>query len=102
MELRHTNDRGALTIYLTGELGHAEAIAAMARMTGVIDTALPVSVVLDLSGLSFADSSGIAVLLRAQRQCEGLGATFVVRGTPPQAMRVFDAAKLSRFVTFQP
>ncbi|ODU55061.1 MAG: hypothetical protein ABT01_07070 [Clostridium sp. SCN 57-10] len=102
MELRHTNDRGALNIAVTGELGHAEAIAAMARITAAIDAALPVSVALDLSGLSFADSSGIAVLLRAQRQCEGIGASFVVRGTPPQAMRVFDAARLGRFVTFQP
>ena len=59
------------------------------------------SLVLDLSGLTFMDSSGLAVVLHLHRTCARCGCDFRVRGTPPQPQRVFDAAGLPQVIVFE-
>ena len=56
---------------LSGELDHHRARAVMEELDRQIDLALPRELVLDLAGLTFTDSSGIAVLLRACSGCSG-------------------------------
>jgi stage II sporulation protein AA (anti-sigma F factor antagonist) len=56
---------------------------------------------MDLSGVSFMDSSGIAVVLRAHRRMAALGGSLIVTGVPAQARKVFDAAGVPRLVTMQ-
>ena len=46
--------------------------------------------ILNLSGLTFMDSSGLAVVLHLHRTCARSGYEFIVRGAPPQPMRVFE------------
>ena len=55
---------------------------------------------LDLSGVTFMDSSGIAVLLRAQRQMGQHGGTLRAANIPAQARRVLDAAGVGRLIPF--
>ncbi len=57
-------------------------------------------VALDLSGLTFMDSSGLAVAMNLHRALARTGRSLTVIGTPPQAMRVFRAAGLPRLMTF--
>ena len=73
----------------------------MGQLSQQIDAALPRLLTVDLSALSFTDSSGIAVLLRAYRGMERLGGRMVVIHTPPQAEKVFRAAGLQRLITFE-
>ena len=58
-------------------------------------------VVLDRSELTFMDSSGLAVVLHLYRTCARSGREFAVRGTPPQPMRVFEAAGLPQVMVFE-
>ena len=60
-----------------------------------------VKLVLDLSELTFMDSSGLAVVLHLYRTCARSGREFAVRGTPPQPMRVFEAAGLPQVMVFE-
>ena len=101
MAITTTREGGQLRTTLAGELGHHEAIDIMARFAELVDRELPASVVLDLSGLSFMDSSGIAVIVQASRRCRDIGAAFAVEGTPRQAMRILKAAGIDRAVTFR-
>jgi stage II sporulation protein AA (anti-sigma F factor antagonist) len=89
-----------VTMRLTGELGHHEAIAVMAGVAEVLDAQLPRSLTLDMSGLSFMDSSGIAVVVQAARRCKNIGADFSVSAAPPTAMRILKAAGVDRIVQF--
>ena len=57
--------------------------------------------VLDLAELTFMDSSGLAVVLHLYRTCARSGREFAVRGTPPQPMRVFEAAGLPQVMVFE-
>lgn len=90
-----------LTAALSGELDHHAAKAVMAELERHVDAALPHTLILDLSGLSFTDSSGIAVVLRAFRHMGRLGGGMKLTHTPKQAEKVFRAAGLDRLVPFE-
>ena len=67
-----------------------------------IDAALPRELTMDLSGLTFTDSSGIAVLLRAWRRMSQVQGAMRVVNVPPQADKLFRAAGLQRIIRFEP
>lgn len=101
MQISHTREDDAQVIAISEELGHHEA----RRIIDYTDTALSMNpegrVILDLSGLTFMDSSGLAVVLHLQRSLQRAGRTLTVRGTRQQAMRVFRAAGLPKLVYFE-
>lgn len=88
-----------LLLSISGELDHHGARAAMSAISARIDVALPAECVLDMSGVTFMDSSGIAVILKTQRRMAELSGSFSVENVPPQAMRVLDAAGIGRIVS---
>lgn len=90
-----------ITAAITGELDHHRAREVMEELDRQIDAALPRTLTLDLGGLTFTDSSGIAVLLRASRRMAQIQGTMAVVNTPEQARRVFDTAGLSKLIRFQ-
>ena len=73
----------------------------MEELDRQIDLALPRELVLDLSGLTFTDSSGIAVLLRAWKGMIHIRGAIKIVNTPDQAARVFRAAGLQRMLRFE-
>ena len=62
---------------------------------------VPTICTLDMSGVTFMDSSGIAVVLGLYRKMSEVGGKVVVMDAPPNAMKVFNAAGLDRIVTFE-
>lgn len=92
MEVRTTAKGRALTVSLLGELDHHAARQAITTVERALDAALPSALTLDFGGVTFMDSSGIAVAMRAMRRMAALGGTSSLINVPPQAKRVFDAA----------
>lgn len=90
-----------LVAMVSGELDHHGAKAVMEELEARIDQALPRQLTLDLKGLTFTDSSGIAVLLRAWRRMGQIQGSMRVVGTPAQAEKVFRAAGLERMIRFE-
>ncbi len=99
MPITVTSRDSALTIALSGEIDHQVAREMMDSITDAIATRLPAQLVLDLSGVTFMDSSGIAVLLRARRQLAHSGGALRVVNIPAQARRVLDAAGIGRLIS---
>ena len=90
-----------LSAAITGELDHHHAKQVMEELDRQIDAALPRQLILDLQGLTFTDSSGIAVLIRAFRRMGQLRGSVTVRNIPPQADKVFRAAGLQKLMRFE-
>ena len=90
-----------LTARVEGELDHHRAREIMEELDRRIGEVRPRALVLDLSALTFTDSSGIAVLLRAQRRMVQTGGSLRVTGAPDQAQKVFRAAGLERLIRFE-
>lgn len=87
-----------LKIELFGELDHHGAGPLMEKILDRIERDLPRDCVIDMVGLSFMDSSGIAVVLRTYKKMNGLGGRLWVENVPKQPMHVLDAAGIDRVV----
>ena len=101
MEIQATTIDRNLLLELSGELDHPGARKALRELEQALDAALPRKLVLDLEGVTFMDSSGIALILHAQQKMQLLDGSLLVRGVPPQARRVLNAAGVGRLVTIR-
>ena len=70
----------------------------MSEVDRLIDGRLPHDLFLDLSGLSFMDSSGIALILRIHKRMRELDGRLWVINPTDQPQRVIDAAGIDRLV----
>ena len=94
-----THDDGrCLTLRLLGELDHAAAQEVMPGIEDAVEEYLPRRCVLDLSGLSFMDSSGIAVILRVGKRMNDMGGRAWVENPAGQPLRVLEASGVERVV----
>ena len=98
MEMQYKAENRQLTIRLSGELDHHAARDLMDSIDRLLEQNLPVKTFLDLEGLTFMDSSGIAVVMRAKRRMDALSGQLVVINIPRQAARVLETAGLNRYV----
>lgn len=101
MPMTCTGDRESLQFTVTGDVDHHGAKGLIERIDNELERTLAQQVVVDLAGVSFMDSSGIAVLLRVYRRAKETGGRVTVRGTPDQAMKVLRAAGLSKLMKFE-
>ena len=98
MPIRLSQESAALTAWLQGDIDHHGARTMMLSLDREVSARNPRTLTVDMSGVTFMDSSGIAVLLRCLRRMEETGGTMSVRGVPPQARKVFSAAGLDRLI----
>lgn len=101
MEVSVKSEGRCAAIYLKGELDHHGAKGLMARLDREIEILLPMELVLDFSAVTFMDSSGIAVVMRARQRMRELGGSIKLRKAAPQPRKVFDAAGIGRLVEME-
>ena len=94
MAVTCTGEGRVLRAAISGEVDHHRARAIMEELSRQIDLELPRS-------LTFMDSSGIAVLLRAYRRLGELGGAVKVVHVPAQAGKVLRAAGLDKLMEFE-
>ncbi|MBR5471027.1 MAG: STAS domain-containing protein [Oscillibacter sp.] len=99
MEIHAKSADRNLLLEIHGELDHHGAKGALRELELAIDAALPKKLVLDFAGVTFMDSSGIALILRAQQRMQLMDGSVLVCHVPQQARRVLDAAGIGRLVT---
>lgn len=101
MAVTCTGKNRELRAVVSGEVDHHGAREIMGELDRSINAALPRSLTLDLGEVSFMDSSGIAVVLRAYRRLGELGGELRVCNIPAQAGKVLRAAGIDRLVCFE-
>ncbi len=89
---------GRLTVFMAGELDHHQSRTAIRNIDELLDEFLPRDCVLDMSALSFMDSSGIAVIIRVSRRIKSMGGRVWIENPSKQAQRVIDASGIDRLV----
>ena len=89
---------GRLTIRLSGELDHHGSREVMQKIDVLIDEYLPRDTAIDMSGLSFMDSSGIALILRTERRMREMGGRAAVLNPRKQPLRVIVASGIDRLI----
>lgn len=89
-----------VTAQVTGEIDHHAARLLMTELVNRVDAAMPRELTLDLGGVSFMDSSGIAVVLRTWKRMRELGGSMTLQNVPPQAAKVLRAAGVDKLLPF--
>ena len=62
----------------------------------------PPEIVVDLAELDFLDSSGLAVLITAQKALSDQGRRLVIRSAKPNQLKVFEVTGLMDFLNVEP
>ena len=82
-------------VCLKGELDHHASLEAIAKTTGFIEEFKPGEVVIDMSGVGFMDSSGIAFLFSALKRVRLYGGKMRVTGLNAQCRRILTSAGIA-------
>jgi len=96
----YVRDR-TLTAVISGEVDHHGAKDIMKELDREIDRVLPLNLIMDLERVTFMDSSGVAVLIRAWRRMGELKGSIRVIAAPPQPAKVLHAAGVDRLIPFR-
>ena len=92
MQLELERQPHALVAHLSGELDHHSAGDIRSRIDEVLLQERCPLLVLDLSGLTFMDSSGIGLIMGRYRLSRSLGGTLRIRGASPRMETVIRLA----------
>jgi anti-sigma B factor antagonist len=84
---------GRAVVALRGELDVASAASAAAALTAVAARAR--ELIVDLAGLEFIDSSGLAALVLARKRARQAGGDLLLAAPQVQVLRVLAAARLA-------
>lgn len=98
MKITADYGEGRLTIHLAGELDHHSAREGMAAIERLLDEYMPRDAVLDMSGLTFMDSAGIALILKTARRMRASGGRASIANPARQPLRVLDASGIDRMI----
>ncbi len=98
MRIKRIIEERKLEIWLEGEIDHHAAHDILVELSDAVDEALPLFCTLDLSAITFMDSSGIAVILGLHRRLHEIGGILEVHNAPKQANRVIKAAGIDRII----
>jgi anti-anti-sigma factor len=91
---------GLHVIALTGEMDLANSAEFTARITGIVDTD-GCRVVIDLSALTFLDSSGINALVLAAKDIEAGGGEVTLAVPTSHIRQVFDIVNLADVIAIE-
>ena len=101
MPMKWSQEQGELKFTISGEVDHHGAKGLMQEIDRALEGNPARHLVMDLSGVSFMDSSGIALLLRAHRRAREVGGILRVQGVPEQAMKVLRSAGLHKLMKLE-
>ena len=98
MNVQTDYSQGVLSLRFSGELDHHSAKNALQEIENAMDRYLPRRCELDLSGLSFMDSSGIAVIVRARKRMRDSGGKIWLIQPGEQPLRVLEASGAQKLI----
>ena len=97
----HKIEDGVLEIKLTGEIDHHSAVSVRADIDGLIFELRPQKVVLDLSEISFMDSSGLGLIMGRYALIKDFGGVLTLRAPTVAVMKILSLAGMERMIKIE-
>lgn len=94
-------ENGTLKCSVSGEIDHHHAKRIRTEVDKRIREFTPHKVVMDLSGVTFMDSSGLGLVLGRYTLCKSADIGFSVTGADKRTMRIFEMAGLGRIINIE-
>ncbi|MBQ6262466.1 MAG: anti-sigma factor antagonist [Clostridia bacterium] len=89
---------GRLTALIKGEIDHHNAKKIRAEIDAEIMKSRPAALVLDLSEVTFMDSSGLGLILGRYSKASDLGIAFSVSNPTGPTQKILDLAGMERII----
>ena len=96
MEIRARDANRELLLEFSGDIDHHGARNALKEVEMAIDAALPRLLILDFSGVTFMDSSGIGLIMGRWRLMQEQGGHLPVQGVPRSLRKVMKVSGLDK------
>jgi stage II sporulation protein AA (anti-sigma F factor antagonist) len=90
---------GVLDVFLRGEIDYTNATPVTRTVTEAVDRVRPSTVRVDLTEVTFLDSSGIGVLITGLKAARQVAAEYRVRGPNP---KVLDQLRITGLIELFP
>lgn len=94
-------EEGVLEIKLTGEIDHHSAVNVRADIDSLIFDLLPKKIILNLSEISFMDSSGLGLIMGRYSLIKDLGGTLTLRAPTVAVMKILSLAGMERMIKIE-
>ena len=92
---------GVLTVRLTGEIDHHTAKPIREQTDTALMCGRPRELVLDFSGVTFMDSSGVGLVMGRYKTARGIGCKTAVAGLRPRDKKIMQMSGLVNLVEFR-
>lgn len=92
---------GTLEIKLVGEIDHHSAVRVRTEMDELIFSTMPKKMILNLSEISFMDSSGLGLIMGRYSKLVEIGATMSLRSPTVAVMRILSLAGMERMIKIE-
>ena len=89
---------GGLLVSVRGEIDHHTAAAIRTGMDALLFARRPARLVLDLSAVTFMDSSGVGMIIGRYKTMHARGGSVAACGLQPPIDRLFHLAGLHRII----
>jgi anti-sigma B factor antagonist len=86
-----SRSNGSSVVAVAGEID----IATAPELANILDDFAQESVIVDLSAVTFIDSSGLATLVEAHRRISSDGGRLVIDRVQPRVQKVFEITRLT-------
>jgi stage II sporulation protein AA (anti-sigma F factor antagonist) len=97
-----TRHDGVLDVVLRGEIDYTNAAAVTQTVTKAVDQVRPTAVRVDLTEVTFLDSSGIGVLITGMKAAREIAADYRVRGPNPKVLDQLRITGLAELFPVEP
>ena len=101
MEIRSEKSGDTAIAYVMGEIDHHNAKTAREELDGIIEAIQPIRFGIDLSGVTFCDSSGLGLVMGRMRKCQSVGSSMFVQNPSPAAKKILEIAGMDRILKIE-
>lgn len=92
---------GVLSVKLMGEIDHHSAVGVRSDIDALIFEVRPRKIVLDLSEISFMDSSGLGLIMGRYALARDLGCAMALRSPGVAVMKILTLAGMERMIKIE-
>lgn len=101
MEISSEKRGESVVAFIKGEIDHHNAKEARDSLDSIIEKEQPITFKLDLSGVSFCDSSGLGLVMGRMRKCQTSGSVLVVQNPSSAALRILEIAGMDKILKIE-
>jgi stage II sporulation protein AA (anti-sigma F factor antagonist) len=95
MAVSFNYQQDTVTCFIKGEIDHHQSTEIRTQIDHAVGRNTPKMLILDFSGVSFMDSSGIGLVMGRYKKMQSIGGKVKVQNAPPHIKKVMKIAGLS-------